>query len=149
MKFKDVTKDVRKKLKEEYEIIEEELNFFERGKGKIYAYKFEVPEFLKKYLVHSGVYFGRIEKCGLRLSIDGCSLVGKKAKNCVVEVEKEKVEEWMCGKDIDCNYIKEESKCRYLLLKWKSFFVGCGGIIKNGSKLKLKNYVPKNRRTKY
>ncbi len=136
--MKDVTEKVRKMLREQFKA-DLEMKFVEKGKGKVYAYTHEPPEFLKKYLVHSGIYFGRIDG-GLRLSIDGSVFVGKKAEKCVVNLTKEEVIKWMSGKDIE-----KEVECKYVLLRWNSFFVGCGMAI-NG---KIKNFVPKNRRTNY
>ncbi|RUM34254.1 MAG: hypothetical protein DSY33_02490 [Archaeoglobus sp.] len=142
---KDITDFVTEKLKEQFGIDEPELRFYEGGKGKIYTYKYKLPEFLKKYLVQSGIYFGRIEKDGVRLSIDGSSLVGKKADACRVELNDVEAINWMSGRDIKKD---SKTKCCYILLKWRSFFVGCGKLFRENEELKIKNFVPKNRRVR-
>ncbi len=108
------------------------LQFFISGKGRVYAYKdFECP--LKG---RTGIYFGKIEKDGLRLSIEGSFIVGKLAKKSVLEVDDEKAFRWMSGENI------EASVKGFCILKWGQYFLGCG----KGDGKVVKNYVPKDRR---
>jgi len=109
------------------------LEFEKRGKGRIYAFK---PCNLKVPTHHEGIYFGTLERDGLRLSIEGCFLVGRFAKRNVLEVEDDEARLWMCGRDLECN-LKG-----YVIVKWRGFFLGCG---KGNGKI-LRNFVPKNRR---
>ncbi len=123
---------VRELLKEQFGF-EPDFELKEMGKRKIYAYKacgIDVDEF------HSGIYFGKLEKDGLRLSIEGSYLVGRKAKKGVVEISEEQAIRWMKGEDI------EGDVKGYVILKWKNFFLGCG---KGNGKI-IRNYVPKDRR---
>ncbi len=141
MKFRrDVTKYVKEKLREQFEV-EVDLKFHEGGKGKIYAYRHELPDFLKRYLVQSGIYFGRIERDGIRLSLDGCALV-KNAEKCTAELSDSEALSWMAGEDIKVDESKLKG-CRYVLLRWRKFSAGCGKVAGNG---RIKNFVPKNRR---
>lgn len=110
-----------------------DLEFEERGKRRVYVFKncgIDVPTY------HYGIYFGTLEDKGLRLSIEGCFLVGKFAKRNVLDVDDETALKWMRGEDIPCN-LKG-----YVIVRWKGFFLGCGKS--NGRT--LRNFVPKNRR---
>ncbi|MBS7249183.1 MAG: hypothetical protein KIH08_01120 [Candidatus Freyarchaeota archaeon] len=111
------------------------------GKRKIYAYT-ECTNLNRQtvHIVHYGVYFGRFEKDGLRLSIEGSQLIGGKAKRNIVELDYENAVKWMRGEDI-----KVETEARgYVILKWKNYYLGCGKI-KEGT---ITNFVPKDRRVK-
>ena len=115
------------------EFLKLDLDFEERGKGRVYAFRkcqVEVPEY------HYGLYFGSLEKNGIRLSIEGSFIVGKLAKKNVIELDNEKARRWMSGEDLELP-IKG-----YVILKWKNFFLGCG----KGNGKVIKNYVPKERR---
>ncbi len=123
-------------LKKQFEIPKSailNLNFEERGKRRVYAFKkcnLDVPTH------HYGIYFGTLDDRGFRLSIEGCFLVGKYAKKNVYEVDDEKAKIWMSGGDIECN-LKG-----YVIVKWRKFYLGCG---KSNGKI-LRNFVPKNRK---
>ncbi len=115
------------------EFLKLNLEFEERGKRRVYAFKkcrIEVPEY------HYGLYFGTLEENGIRLSIEGSFIVGRIARKNVIELDDEKARKWMSGKDI------EATVRGYVILKWKNFFLGCG----KGNGKFVKNYVPKERR---
>jgi NOL1/NOP2/fmu family ribosome biogenesis protein len=121
-------------LKKLFGIEELDFELKEMGKGKIYAFK---PCNLSIEEIHSGVYLGRVESNGFRLSIEGSYLIGKKAKKGVVEIDRARAIRWMRGKDI------EEGKARgYVILKYNKYFLGCGW----GDGRRIRNFVPKNRR---
>lgn len=85
-----------------------------------------------------GIYFGKIERDGIRLSIEGSFIVGKVAKKGVIELAEEDAIRWMSGEDI-------EAKVKgYCILKWGQYYLGCG----KGNGKVVKNYVPKDRRLK-
>ena len=111
--------------------------FLLSSKDKIYLAKKEVFDIdLDKLNVSSvGVYFGEIEKDGLRLSIEGSQLIGPKAKKGVVEVDD--YTGWMRGEQVDTSL--EDG---YVIVKFKDDYLGCGKA-KEG---KVLNYVGKIRR---
>jgi NOL1/NOP2/fmu family ribosome biogenesis protein len=123
---------VKKLLREQFGA-DVNLNFYMKGKNRIYAFgncNFEVDD------VHRGIYFGTLESDGLRLSIEGSFLVGKEARKGVLEVDDEDAVRWLSGEDI-------AAKVRgYWIVKWGNYFLGCG----KGNGLRLRNYVPKDRR---
>ncbi len=103
------------------------------GKGKIYAF---MPCFLEIEEHHSGIYFGKIEKDGFRLSIEGCYLLGDLIKRNIKEVKYDDMLKWLRGEDI------EGREVGYVILKWRGYFLGCG----KGNGKFIRNFVPKNRR---
>lgn len=103
------------------------------GKNRIYAYRdcsLDVEEY------HSGVYFGRIERDGIRLSIEGCYLLAEQLRKNVVEVSFEEMLRWLRGEDL------EREERGYVVLKWGRYYLGCG---KGNGKI-IRNFVPKDRR---
>ncbi|WP_048165909.1 methyltransferase RsmF C-terminal domain-like protein [Palaeococcus pacificus] len=107
-----------------------------RGGRKVYAYKncsFDVKAHVEK-----GIYFGRVEADGIRLTIEGAFLVGPNATKNVIEIDEEKALKWMSGEDI------EAEGEGWVILKWGEYFLG-GGKAKNGI---VKNYISKDRRIK-
>lgn len=84
-----------------------------------------------------GLYFGTLEKDGLRLSIEGSFIVGKLAKKNVLELKDDDAIRWLKGEDVEVDEVDG-----YWIVKWGRYFLGCGKV----SKGILKNYVPKDRR---
>ncbi len=125
---------MRKLLKEQFDAeLREDIRFYLGGKNRVYAYKScEFDEIAS----HKGIYFGTIERDGLRLSIEGSFIVGKIAKKNVVELDSESFGRWMSGGDI------EASVKGYYIVKCGNYFAGCG----KGNGRVLRNFVPKDRR---
>lgn len=109
------------------------LEFKEMGKKRIYAFK-RCGLDIKTY--HYGVYFGKLERNGLRLSIEGSQLIGPSARKGVFEIDKSKAIQWMSGEDI------EGEVKGYVIIKWGNYFLGCG----KGNGEKIRNFIPKERR---
>ncbi|WP_297512716.1 hypothetical protein [Thermococcus sp.] len=102
---------------------------------KVYAYK---PCELKiSDTGRRGVYFGRIESDGIRLTIEGAFLVGPKATKNVVELDDERARRYLAGESVEVDVPDG-----WVLLKWRSYYLGSAKA-KNG---RLLNYVPKERR---
>ncbi|MHA1208383.1 MAG: methyltransferase RsmF C-terminal domain-like protein [Candidatus Freyarchaeota archaeon] len=134
----DVTEEISKIVLEQFGA-RVGFRFKEMGKGKIYAYKeCKVLEDKPIDATHYGVYFGRLEKDGLRLTIEGAQLIGETAKKNVIELDYDEAVKWMRGEDFQL----ESEYQGYVVLKWKNYFLGCGKL-KNGV---VKNFVPKDRR---
>ena len=127
------TRRVIELLRKQFGVERLDFELREGGSGRYYAYRkceLQVEEFA------SGVYFGKLEKHGFRLSVEGCYLVGKGAKRGVLEVSREQAERWMRGESIRC------SGEGYVILRWGGYFLGCGKV-RDGEVL---NYLPKDRR---
>ncbi|MDI9642531.1 MAG: hypothetical protein QFX37_03320 [Archaeoglobales archaeon] len=124
--------EIKALIREQFEA-EVDLDLSIQGKGKIYANKECKFPLLSK---SKGIYFGKLEKDGLRLSIEGSFIVGKTAKKGVLELEEKEAMDWLSGKDLKRDYKG------YCILKWGEYFLGCG----KGNGKMIKNYVPKDRR---
>lgn len=103
--------------------------------SKVYAYK---PCGLKiSDTGRRGVYFGRIESDGIRLTIEGAFLIGSRATKNVVELDDERARRYLAGESVEVDVPDG-----WVLLKWRSYYLGSAKA-KDG---KLLNYVPKERR---
>ncbi|NJE10366.1 hypothetical protein [Thermococcus sp. MAR1] len=89
----------------------------------------------------NGVYFGRIESDGIRLSIEGSFLVGPKATKNVVELDDERARLYLAGESVE---IEDKNLHGWVIVKWRSYYLGSAKA-KAG---KLINYVPRERRLK-
>ena len=83
-----------------------------------------------------GLYFCKIEKDGIRLSIEGSQIL--KPKKNIIEINEEESRKWLSGSDLE---ISKELK-GFLVVKSNKDFIGTGKA-KEG---KLLNYIPKYRR---
>ncbi|NJE61360.1 hypothetical protein [Thermococcus sp. 21S7] len=117
-----------------------ELAYEIRGRyHKVYAWK---PCSLEiRGPDRNGVYFGRVESDGIRLSIEGSFLVGPKATKNVVELDDERARRYLAGESVE---IGDDSLHGWVIVKWRSYYLGSAKA-KEG---RLINYVPKERRLK-
>ena len=109
--------------------------FYTNREDKIFLMSKDIKKLdLSKFRVNSfGLYFGKIENSGIRLSIPGTQLIGKKAVKNILEIEEK--ERWLNGENLDCD---KELK-GWFIVKNKEDFLGCG-YCKEG---KLTNFIPK------
>ncbi|ASJ09243.1 hypothetical protein A3L11_08385 [Thermococcus siculi] len=114
-----------------------DLTYEIRGRyHKVYAWK---PCSLEvKGPDRQGVYFGRVESDGIRLSIEGSFLVGPKATKNVVELDDERARRYLAGESVEI----DENLHGWVIVKWRSYFLGSAKA-KEG---RLINYVPGDRR---
>uniref|UniRef100_A0A7J2TJI8 rRNA small subunit methyltransferase F RNA-binding PUA-like domain-containing protein n=1 Tax=Archaeoglobus fulgidus TaxID=2234 RepID=A0A7J2TJI8_ARCFL len=123
---------VRELLREQFGV-DLDLEFIIKGKRRVFVSK-KCDIELKS--LHDGIYFGKIEKDGLRLSIEGSFIVGRLARKGVVEVNEEQAMKWLKGEELEIPYKG------YCIIKWGEYFLGCG----KGNGKKILNFVPKDRR---
>jgi len=133
-----------KELKEFYKELKETYGFANKfdslvlisTKDKYYLLSREFAELdvSKLRINNKAMYFGKKEKDGLRLSIEGAQLVGGG-----IEIDEAGMRKWVEGKDV--NFEKETG---YVVVKYKKDVLGCGRIVNNV----LRNMVPKERRIK-
>ena len=144
MKFLDKKQieKIIKELKEDYGIKELKLDyaFYINNEDKVYLISKDIKNLDTKDLRINGLglYFLNMSK-GLRLSIEGSQIIGKKATKNVHEVNETEIKEWLKGYDLDCKDLKG-----YQIIKYKNDFYGMGHAKDN----KIKNFVPKYRRIK-
>ena len=91
-----------------------------------------------------GVYFAKLSDNaeGIRLTLEGSQILGKQATKNIFELNKEQVENWMKGQELDVKTEKE--KTGFYLMKYKDSFLATGKVSEN----KIGNFVPKERRLK-
>lgn len=127
---------IMKYLKEQYGIEDIDFEIVEKENKKLYAFKRCEDIEITEHKHFSGLYFGRLCKDGIRLSIEGSFLIGKMAKRGIIDLSREEAERWLLGENLE----REEKG--YVILRWRSYYLGCG---KGDGKL-IKNFVPKDRR---
>lgn len=131
-------------LKEHYGIKELKIDkaFLKSTKDRIYLISKKLSELDPKNLRINiiGLYFAKLEKNEIRLSIEGSQIIGPKATKNVIEVDEEQIKAWIRGGDISY----EAGAEGFVLIKYKNDFFGVGKY-KEG---KILNYVPKERRIK-
>ncbi|MBI2672418.1 hypothetical protein HYX16_05780 [Candidatus Woesearchaeota archaeon] len=76
-----------------------------------------------------GMYFGKVENSGIRLSIYGSQLIGKFAAKNIFETDKK--EEWLNGENLECDHNLRE----WVIVKSQEDYLGSGyckdGILMN------------------
>ncbi|MFH0752538.1 MAG: hypothetical protein V1914_02965 [archaeon] len=113
--------------------------FFMNNDSKVFllSRKFAELDEKKVRVNNLGLYFGKEEVDGFRLTIEGAQLVNPK-KN-VVNLTKDQVPCWMRGEDIEVGDLKLYG---YVVVKHEDDIFGCGRF-KEGRVL---NSIPKSRR---
>ena len=131
-------KEIHNKLEEQFGYKQKlDYLFYINKDNKIFLMTKDFQKLdLSKLRVNSfGLYFGELEKTGLRLSISGSQLIGKNADKNILEINK--IEEWLNGQNLECN---KELK-GWFIVKYKEDFLGCG-YCKNGV---LMNFISKRK----
>jgi len=136
-------KEIFKKIKEQWDAeFKEDYDFLMTEQEKIYIVNKEIAkiDFSKIKINSIGMYFGKIFKEEIRLSVEGAQLIGKKAEKNIIELNDSEARSYMKGNDID-----KKSDCSgFVLLKNNKDFIGTAKY-KDG---KIMNYMPKERRIK-
>jgi NOL1/NOP2/fmu family ribosome biogenesis protein len=120
----------------------DDYGFLLNDKDNIYIAKREIFDLdLSSLRINTiGLYFGEVKNEEFRLSIEGSQMIGKYAKDNVLELTREESRDWLRGYDLD----KESELKGFVLVKYNDDFMGTGRI-KEGRVL---NFVPKSRRLK-
>ncbi len=113
--------------------------FLQNKEGKIFIINKELAKLdLSKLRINSiGLYFGKVEKGGLRLSIEGSQIIGNQAKKNIVEINSQQIKEWLTGQDLTIS-----GYSGFVLIKHSNDFLGCGKAKED----RILNFVPKARR---
>jgi len=139
------SKDVKKIVKELEEIYGSDLKndyaFFQNNDGKIFLLSKKFGELDEKSLRinNLGMYFGKFEKDGIRLNIEGAQLIN--AKKNIFEMKDADVQGWIRGEDLVVGNMELK---HYLIMKNGDDVYGVGKY-KDG---KIMNYTSKDRRIK-
>ncbi|MAG47265.1 hypothetical protein CL617_01550 [archaeon] len=135
-----------KKIELQYGISSLKIDFlfFKNNDNKIYVINKEFRELNSEKLNISvlGMYFAKFDR-ELRLTTEGCQLLGKFVKKNILELNEEQSNEWLQGHDLEGLNFKDVDET-FIILKNNEDYIGCGKHTKN----KILNYVPKERRIK-
>src|SRR4030042_3885424 len=95
----------------------------------------------------AGLYIGKVENNGIRLSIEGTQLIGPHSHKHVLEIDEDHLEAWVKGEDFEVS-AEEKNKIGdeegFFIIKLDNDYLGCASI-KNGQ---VKSFVSKERRLK-
>jgi NOL1/NOP2/fmu family ribosome biogenesis protein len=95
----------------------------------------------------AGLYIGRIENNGIRLSIEGSQLIGPYACKYVLEIDEKHLEQWVRGEDFELSNDEKErisNKEGFFIVKHGKDYLGCASV----KKALVKSFVSKDRRLK-
>jgi len=114
--------------------------FLMNEKNRLYIVNKDINRIdLSKLRINSlGMYFGELRNNELRLTIEGSQLIGKHAKENIINLNDKEARLWLKGFDLD-KKIKEKG---FAIIKHNDDFLGTGKYGDN----KIFNYVPKTRR---
>ncbi|MEM3091476.1 MAG: hypothetical protein QXX55_01110 [Candidatus Pacearchaeota archaeon] len=137
---------ILKKLEEQFGIKEINGKVIMLGKERLFLFTGDLDEKQIKIFEDSaqiekiGIYFAKIIKDEIKLSIEGTQIFASQINKNIIEVNEQQAKEWMSGADL---YIKTE-KLGFVIIKYGDDFLGCGRASEN----KIGNFVPKARRLK-
>jgi len=92
------------------------------------------------FIERIGIYFAKIVKDEIRLSIEGTQILKDQITKNIFELNDEQAKQWMQGEELNI----QTGKKGFLVMKNRDDFLGCG----KASELKIGNFIPKNRRLK-
>jgi NOL1/NOP2/fmu family ribosome biogenesis protein len=95
----------------------------------------------------AGLYIGRIEADGIRLSIEGSQLIGPHSDKHVLEIDEEHLEHWVKGEDFMLSESEQEKISNeegFFIIKFGNDYMGCAQIKKGN----VRSLVSKERRLK-
>jgi len=137
-------KEIIDKLDNQFGIKQIPGKIFMRGKQRLFLYLGSFDEEnireLEKivFVERAGVYFGKIEEYGIRLSIEGTQIMKEEITKNIVELKKDEMETWMMGHEV----LKKSGFRGFVIMKYKSDMLGTG----KASTEKITNFIPKSRR---
>lgn len=138
-------KKIQKKLNEQFGIASLPYLLLQFGKEKIRLYsgslsKEELYKLDNELRIENiGLYFAKLEKDGLRLTLDGVQLLKNQITKNILELSDKQADDWLKGNDLEIHSDKS-----FKILKNNSEFIGCG----KSTGEKITNFVPKERRIK-
>lgn len=138
-------KKILKVLEENYGFTDklDYIFLLKEKKGKIYLLNKEFEDIdLEELKVDSlGLYLGALlDNNKIRLSIEGCQLIGPFAKKNVFEINDALHKLWIRGYNLEVN----PEMNGFIIIKHNKDFIGCGKFVFEEGQ--IHNYIPKARR---
>jgi len=134
------------KLRKQFGIEDIKGNLLKRGKERVFLFegnleKKEIDQLSKAtFIERIGVYLGKEEEMGIRLSIEGSQILKNEIKNNIIELTKEEMQTWMMGHEV----LRKNDFTGFAIIKYKDDMLGTG----KASEKKITNFIPKSRRLK-
>jgi len=97
-------------------------------------------EHMRVNIERCGVYFAKIERDEVRLSIEGVHVLKDQIRENIYELDSEQAQKWMEGSELNVS----SGMRGFVVMKHGDYFLGCG----KASLEKIGNFIPKNRRLK-
>lgn len=138
-------KEIERKLNIQFGIKEVPGLIVKRGEERLFLLsninKKDIREIEKvAFIERAGVYFAKIVRDHIRLSIEGTHALKDQISKNIYELDDKQIHEWMLGRELP---IKTEKR-GFLVIKHGDDFFGCG----KASEEKIGNFIPKQRRLK-
>jgi len=120
----------------------DEYVFFVSEKSKIYIINNKIKSVpIDRVRINSlGLYFCELNRGKIRLSMEGCLIIGRIATRNVIDVDPLTAREWLKGSDVPTDIQSDE----FVILRHNSDYLGSGKI-KEG---RILNFVSKPRRVR-
>jgi len=131
-------------LKKQFGIEKIPGTLIKRGKERIFLFqgnfgKNEIRNLEKiSFIERVGVYMGKEELGGIRLSIEGSQILRKQIKKNIVNLTKSEMETWMMGHEV----LKKSGLKGFVIMRYLGDMLGTG----KASEEKITNFIPKSRR---
>ena len=143
---KNEKKEIVNKLSKQFGVEEVPGLILRRGAERLFLFQGSFNEGQIKKLEDKvpvdkvGVYFAKIIKDEIKLSIEGTHLLKNQIQKNIFQLTKQQAEQWMKGQELNI----QTGKKGFLVMKYKNDFLGCG----KASEKKIGNFIPKSRRLK-
>ncbi|MEK6918041.1 MAG: hypothetical protein AABW51_03770 [Nanoarchaeota archaeon] len=145
---KQEKQEILEKLNEQFGIKEIPGILIKIGQERIFLYQGSLNEDQLKtlederiFIERVGIYFGKIQEDGIRLSIDGANLMKNQITKNIFEISEKEVDIWMHGSELNI----PTNLHSFVIIKHKNDFLGTGKASQN----KITNFIPKSRRLKF
>ncbi len=138
--------EVHRSLREQFGIDKIPGRIMKLGEEKLFLFTGDAAdEEIKKLenivpVERLGVYFAKIIREDVKLSIEGSQILKEQVKKNIFELDDEQAEKWMMGQELNL----KSGKKGFVVMKYEDNFLGCG----KASEEKISNFVPKMRRLK-
>lgn len=141
---KEEKAEIESKLHEQFDIDSIPGMIIMRGEERLFLFSGDFSERdidrLEKctFIERMGVYFAKVERGQVRLSIEGSQILKRQIKKNIFQLDSSQAEEWMKGRELPI----KTGEHGFLVMKHGSDFLGTG----KASEEKIGNFIPKNRR---
>ena len=121
-------KQIENKLKESFGIKSIYGTLLQKSEEKIFLFQgsLTIPELQRLErlipIERAGVYFAKLQKGEIRLSIEGTQILKDQITKNIFELDEKQTETWMMGEELDI----QTGMKGFIIIKYKEHFLGCG-----------------------